>query len=506
MPPRPVTVVRPNSVRQVIVLGGGSAGFMAALALKTRLPHLDVRVIRSKDIGIIGVGEGSTPTLTSFLHGYLRVPLRRFVEVAKPTWKLGLKFLWGPRPHFYYPFGPGLDSKLKSLPKAVGFYCRESVEDATPVSAMMARDKVFPRTPDGGPQMHPTIAYHFENEHFVRFLEGSAEAQGVRIVDDTVVDVRRDERGVAGLRTASGAEEAADLYVDCSGFASALLGKALEEPFVSFDRSLFCDRAVVGGWEREPGDPIRPYTTCETMDAGWCWQIEHERRVNRGYVYSSGFVSDDDAEREFRAKSPKAGPTRVVRFASGRYRDRWAGNVVAVGNASGFVEPLEATALGVIAAQAEALADTLWNGDCRPTPTQRRLVNSAHARHWDAIRGFIALHYRFNTRLDTAFWRHCRAETDLAGAGPVVEYFRENGPDGFWEPGLIDPFDEFKFRGYATLLVGQSVPYDNAYEPSETERATWQNLCRQNAEAAGRAMTVEETLAKLRSPAWRWPS
>src|SRR5688572_19597316 len=242
-------------IQKVIVLGGGSAGFMAALALKTRLPHLDVTVIRSKDIGIIGVGEGSTPTLTSFLHGYLRVGLRQFVEVARPTWKLGLKFLWGPRPHFYYPFGPGLDAKLKSLPKPVGFYCRESVEDATPVSAMMARDKVFPRTPDGGPQMHPTVAYHFENENFVRFLEASADALGVRTLDETVVDVRREERGVAALRYASGAEETADLYVDCSGFASALLGKAMGEPFVPFDRSLFCDRAVVGGWGREAGDP-----------------------------------------------------------------------------------------------------------------------------------------------------------------------------------------------------------------------------------------------------------
>jgi len=493
-------------IRKIIVLGGGSAGLLAALALKTRLPRLDVLVIRSKEIGIIGVGEGSTPTLTSFLHGYLRIGLRRFFEVAQPTWKLGLKFLWGPRPHFYYPFGPGLDTKLKSLPKAVGFYCRDSIEDATPISAMMARNKVFPRTPDGAPQMHPTVAYHFENEKFVAFLEGAAAALGVRLIDETVVETPRDDRGIASLRLASGARETADLYVDCSGFASALLGKALGEPFIDFGASLFCDRALVGGWDREPGDPIRPYTTCETLESGWCWQIEHERRVNRGYVYCSGFISDEEAEREFRAKSPKAGPTRVVRFTSGRYCDRWVGNVVAVGNASGFVEPLEATALGVIASQAEALADTLWASDCRPTPSQRRLINAAHARHWDTIRGFIALHYKFNTRIDTPFWRHCRADTDLAAAAGIVEYFKENGPDNFWEPGLIDPFDEFKFRGYATLLVGQGVPYANAYDPPAGERVTWDDLCKQNAAAGQRAMTVEESLAKLRSPAWKWAS
>ena len=495
-----------DPIEKIIVLGGGSAGFMAALALKTRVPRLEVVVIRSRDIGVIGVGEGSTPTLTSFLHGYLRVGLRRFVEVAQPTWKLGLKFLWGPRPHFYYPFGPGLDAKPRGLPRAVGFFCRDDVEDATPLSAMMARNKAFPRTPAGGPEMHPTVAYHFENEKFVEFLEASAAALGVRLRDGTVVEALRGGAGVAGLRLASGEVESADLYVDCSGFASALLGGAAGEPFVDFGASLFCDRAVVGGRDRAAGEPIRPYTTCETMDSGWCWRIEHERRVNRGYVYCSAFASDEQAERELRAKDPAVGPTRVVRFRSGRYRNRWVGNVVAVGNASGFVEPLEATALGVIAAQSEALADTLWGSDRRPTPTQRRLVNDAHARHWDAIRGFVATHYRFNTRLDTPFWRHCRAETDLAGAAPVVEYFRENGPDNFWEPGLVDPFDEFKFRGYATLLVGQSVAYDNRYDPPPAERSAWDALRRANAASAARAMTVEETLKVLRSPAWKWPN
>src|SRR4051812_23248204 len=176
-------MVTHDPIRKIIVLGGGSAGLMSALALKTRLPRLDVLVIRSKDIGIIGVGEGSTPTLTSFLHGYLRVGLRRFFWVAQPTWKLGLKFLWGPRPPFYYPFGPGLDTRLKALPKAIGFYCRESVEDATPISAMMARNKVFPRAPEGGPQMHPTVAYHFENEKFVQFLDGASAALGVRVIN-----------------------------------------------------------------------------------------------------------------------------------------------------------------------------------------------------------------------------------------------------------------------------------------------------------------------------------
>jgi tryptophan halogenase len=238
------------------------------------------------------------------------------------------------------------------------------------------------------------------------------------------------------------------------------------------------------------------------MEAGWCWQIEHETRINRGYVYSSAFISDQAAEREFRAKAPKAGPTRVVKFVSGRYRNHWAGNVVAVGNASGFVEPLEATALGVIATQASTLANALAASGRRFGPEQRRLSNAANARHWDAIRDFIALHYRFNTRLDTPFWRECREKTDLGGAARVVEYFRENGPNGYWETVLFDPFDPFKYRGYATLLVGMGVPYAHPHTPSPLEWTAVDQLRRQNGARAERALSVDQVLGLMRTPGW----
>src|SRR5437867_4948504 len=273
-------------VNNVLVLGGGSAGFMAALALKVKLPSLRVTVIRSKDIGIIGVGEGSTVPLTSFLHDYLAVGMKKFHETAQPTWKLGLKFIrWGPRPFFFYTFGaqqPDARS-VPGLARPVGFYCNDGSDDAGMIydkyGAMMSHDHVFERAQGGAPGLHGSVAYHFENEKFVRFLEDYAAALGVTIVEETVAEVRRDDRGVAALVMQSGGIRTADLYVDCSGFTSLLVGKALGEPFVDFRASLFCDRAVVGGWDR--GDEvIKPYTACETMDAGWCWQIEPEHRIN----------------------------------------------------------------------------------------------------------------------------------------------------------------------------------------------------------------------------------
>src|SRR5215213_11177139 len=156
-----------QTVKKVVVLGGGSAGFMAAIALKAKVPGLDVLVIRSRDIGIIGVGEGSSFPLTRFLHQYINVGQKKFFDVARPTWKLGLKFIWGPRPHFFYTFGPGLENKFETLPKPLGYYGwqdDDGVNHFDALSAMMSQDRAFPRGPDGRPVFHNYVAYHFENE------------------------------------------------------------------------------------------------------------------------------------------------------------------------------------------------------------------------------------------------------------------------------------------------------------------------------------------------------
>jgi tryptophan halogenase len=438
---------------------------MSALALKHRHPDLDVCVIRSREIGIVGVGEGSTPALTRFLHQYLKVDTGDFYRTARPTWKLGLRFIWGPRPYFNYTFGPGMEMRYSDMPKPTGFYCAETCEYTDLLSAMMTHDRVFEGA-DTGIAFHDSFAYHVENEYYVTFLERHAAALGVRIVDGTVHEVRQGEEGIRSLELVSGASESADLYVDCSGYASVLLGKALGEPYIPFDKALFCDRAVVGGWARGADEPIKPYTICETMESGWAWQIEHENRINRGYVYSSDFIADDAAEVEFRTKNPKVSKTRVVKFVAGRYERNWVKNVVAIGNAAGFVEPLEATSLAVIGIQAAMLSETLWADDRVPTASNRWLVNDHHARLWDTVRGFIALHYKFNTRLDTPFWVACREKTELGRARPIVEYYEENGPSEVWVATLTDECDQFKLGGYWTLLAGMAVPYRTAYVPT----------------------------------------
>jgi tryptophan halogenase len=490
-------------VDNLLVLGGGSAGFLAAITAKHRLPQMRVTVLRSRDIGIIGVGEGTTIPVLSHLHGYLGIDHAEFHRIAQPTWKLAVRFLWGPRSYFDYALSRQLDLRFQGMSKVIGYYMADRLDFGI-ASLLMSHNRVFLRRMDGLPQITSDPAYHIENEYFVTFLDQYARKLGVEVLDDTVVEVRQDDAGVTGLLLASGATVTADLYVDCSGFRSELLGKALGEPFVSFKTTLFCSRAVVGGWARED-EPVKPYTTAETMDAGWCWQIDHEHRINRGYVYSPDFISDDEAEKEFRAKNPKVGGTRIVKFVSGRYERSWVKNVVAIGNAAGFVEPLESTSLGAICFDCHTLVETLADADREVRPTQVLQYNRRSANQWDIIRQFLGIHYKFNTRLATPFWRACVEEVELGPAEEFVAFYRENGPSTLWRNQVLDARNPFGFDGYLSMMIGMNVPYRKTFTPPEPEVRIWQDIYERMQAAASRGVTVEETLSCIRQPWWTWP-
>ncbi|MEX2480467.1 MAG: tryptophan halogenase family protein [Gammaproteobacteria bacterium] len=489
----------------ILVLGGGTAGFLSALTLRRCLPSARITVLQSSKLGIIGVGEGSLRQLPGFLHSYLGIDPRRFFAEVGPTWKLGIRFLWGERGDFNYSFSPQLDvtHPHPDLPRPIGYYCFDDMEDHCVASVMMRADQVFLRDEAGRPQLGQDVGYHLDNRRFAAFLETYAREQGVALIDDRVVDVEADETGVTGLLLESGARVGADLFVDCSGFASLLLGKTLREPFISYQQSLFCDRAVIGGWER--GDEaLHPYTTSETMAAGWSWQIEHETRINRGYVYASSFIDDDAAEAEFRRANPRVTDTGIVRFRAGRYRHAWNRNVVAIGNAAGFVEPLEATAIAAICSAARAVAESLSESEAHVTPTVRQQFNDWNARSWDSIADFLAVHYKFNSRVDNAFWRACRSDVDLRGAAPIVDFYRENGPSQLWRLTLEDPICRFRLDGYYTLLVGQKVPHARLGIAGERELAAWHKLRAATRRYPAAAFTVPEALDIVRSPQWEW--
>jgi tryptophan halogenase len=490
-------------IQNILVLGAGSAGLMAALTLKRKLPQLDVKVVRSPDIGIIGVGEGTTISFPKHFFEYLKLKPQHFYAEAEPTWKLGIKFLWGPRPEFYYTFAYEFQQRFPDLARNNGFYYSDDSRCSGPVSAFIAQDKAFPRQADGSPLFHKNHAFHIENHNLVKWLDDVCRTFGVTIIDATVT-AERGENGIQALVTDKGERLTADLYIDASGFRSELLSRTLKEPFIDYKDALFCDRAVIGGWARTD-EPIKPYTTAETMDAGWAWQIEHETWINRGYVYASPFISDEEALAELMRKNPKiSNQPRMVKFRSGRYARNWIGNVVGVGNAVGFVEPLEATALQVICVEASTLADSLIDSLCEPTPTLIELYNRYNSQAWDDIRDFLAVHYLFNTRLDTPFWKACRSDTALHGAQFIVDFYKENGPSVVAGAQLLHPSNSFGMDGYLALLIGQNVPHQKPYTPSPNELNIWKNKCALWKSEASRGLDVKQCLKAIHGAPPKW--
>jgi tryptophan halogenase len=362
----------------------------------------------------------------------------------------------------------------------------------------------FPRQPNGAPDIHPWHAFHIENKKFVEILEIVAREHGVKFIDGKVSGAERGPEGIAAIHLDDGQRLTADFFVDASGFRSELLGKALEEPFVSFSSSLFCDRAVIGGWTRTD-EKIQPYTTAETMNCGWAWQIDHETLINRGYVYCSQAISDDDAAAEFYRKNPRIKDApQIVKFRSGCYERLWVGNVVALGNSSGFVEPLESTALMILCSHVQTLVDFFLHSDLRPTESLRNLYNDLTHASWQDIRGFLSIHYKFNGLLDTPFWKQVRAEANVSSVGGLLEFYKENGPTGFCRHRMPQTQSDFGLEGYLVMLVGNQVPYDKRYNIPPAERKIWEQRKAGFVQEASRGIRSEEALAYVKHPGWKW--
>lgn len=484
---------------------------ITAISLRTHLPQSKVRVLRSPTLGVIGVGEASTPDLPYHLHTYLGIDPGEFLRKVRPSWKLGIRFEWGDRlDHFNYGFVPSWNKRFQDARSRqgipLGFLAEEHFNLYDGLSALMEHGKAFPRNERGEIDLKSFTGYHIENESMVAWLEAHARSIGIEVIDGDCAEAQTGPEGITCIRDRDGRSWTADLYIDASGFRAELIGKALQEPLVSYADTLFCDRAVVGGWTRTD-EPILPYTVAESMRHGWSWQIDHHDRIHRGYVYASAFVSDDEAEREFRARNPRLEPTHVIPFVSGRRRRQWVGNVFAVGNASGFVEPLESTAILVLCTQARNLVAILSDSDQRPTPGLREACNRYCAATWDEIRDFLSVHHRFNGRFDTPYWRTARAEVALHGAERIVDFYRENGPSTVTASDLLAQRTSiFGLNGYWNLLLGQGVPHGRRDVLDTERRAQWKAYTAAN-DAFGRGgVTVEEAFALASSPQVQWPA
>jgi tryptophan halogenase len=493
-----------RQIKDILVLGAGSAGFLAAIGLRVRIPEVSVTIVRSPEIKIIGVGEGTAIGIPRYLHSFLEVDAAEFYRQVIPIWKLGVRYLWGPRPYFNYVFGRQMDVQDPQLSKPVGYYCDEDMCYTDITSSLMTEKRVFELRPDGSLHIPYKVAYHLENTLLVAFLEDYARKVGVRIIDGTVNTVDQDDHGVTALHFKSGRSISADLYVDCSGFRSVLLAKTLGVPFQDFRTTLFTDRAILGTWVRREGEPIQPYTTVETLNAGWSWRTDHEDRINRGYVYSSSFISDDEAEEEFLAKHPNLEIMGRVGFTSGCYERNWEKNVVAIGNSAGFVEPLEATSLQVICSKCGALVETIRACHRAVTPSMIRAYNRNAAAEWEAIRYDLGAHFKYNTRINTPFWRECQEDIDIGWAQQIEDFYREHGPSRLFRDDWVPPPEVFSYDDFLHMLIGQQVPYRKTFRLSDRERAIWNRRKERLRERARRGVTVEQALRAIRHPSWQW--
>ena len=423
-------------IRSIVIVGGGTAGWMAAAALSYNLGRgVAITLIESDDIGTIGVGEATIPPLIEF-NQRLGINENEFVAATQATFKLGIEFAdWGRiGERYFHPFSP-YGRELHGIPFHQ-LYLRARAEglaqpiEAFTIGAAAAAANRFGRP---GANARPELralgyAFHFDAGLYARFLRRRAEDGGVRRIEGRVVDVKlAPETGyVDRLTLADGRSLEGDLFVDCSGFRGLLIEEALATGYIDWREHLPCDRAVTA--PSAPLDPLPAFTRSTARAIGWQWRIPLQHRTGNGLVYSSAFATDDAAERELLAgiEEPTLAPPRRLSFVTGRRKSAWSRNVVSLGLASGFVEPLESTSIHLIQ---QGIAHLLaLFPDLGFDPVERDAYNAKMAAQFEDVRDFIILHYHATARNDSAFWHHCRTIADPRKLGAADRTLPQQGP------------------------------------------------------------------------------
>jgi len=413
----------PLPVRSVVIVGGGTAGWMTALMLARSLIERGVQItlLESPTVGIIGVGEGSTPWLRGFFDS-LGIEEAEWMPACHATYKCGIAFEgWSTKPGFeryFHPFASMLDNlTMKQFVHNVEARVNGARVEAHPdrffIAARLAAQRRAPKARDTFP-FDIWHGYHFDAVLLGQFLHKKALERGVRYQSCHVTHASLDSSGaIASVSTQEGETIAADFFVDCTGFAGLLIDKALHTPYVSFVSNLFNDAAVA--LPSLLGDSIPSETVSIAMKHGWAWRIPLTSRFGNGYVYSSQFCSADEAETELRSDLgllESDVPARHLKMKIGRVTRHWNRNCLAVGLSQGFIEPLEATALLFIQQTAAQFVEFLEQGDVSEAAQER--FNARVNEHFEGTRDYIVTHYKTNTRQDTEYWRANAANLNLS--------------------------------------------------------------------------------------------
>jgi glycine/D-amino acid oxidase-like deaminating enzyme len=496
-----------HRIRSVVILGGGTAGWMTAAYLGKALQGaVRITVLEAPTIPKVGVGEATVPNLQRVVFDYLGIREDEWMRECNASFKMAVKFVnwrspgrgearareWNGKPDsFYHPFGvlPVEDQLPLSqfwAYKRLNGLTDESFEYACFTQPAVMDAKLAPRLPDGGPVCY--YAWHFDAHLVADFLRRFAtEKQGVVHVQDKMLEVRKDERGyITALTTEGGRTLEGDLFIDCSGFRGLLINQALGEPFVDMNDHLLCNSAVAAPVPHDDAaNGVEPYTSAIAMPAGWTWRIPMLTRFGTGYVYSNHFVSQDQASLDFCrlwGLDPERTELSQIRFRVGRNRRAWVKNCVSIGLASCFLEPLESTGIYFIYAALYQLARHFPDRRFDPTLVDR--FNRQIETTFDDTRDFIQAHFYYSPRTDTPFWR---ANKELRMTDSIQEKV------AMYKAGLpvnLPTADEDSYYGnfenefsnfwtnnnYYCILTGLGVLPDNplpilAYKPDAIEKA-----------------------------------
>ena len=441
-----------QTVKKVVIAGGGTSGWCVAAALSQQLGALvDITLIESEEIGTVGVGEATFPTIRTF-HKILDLDEREFLRVTRGSIKLGISFEnWARRGDRYiHSFGVigkstwlgdfhnfWLAARASGFGDELGDYCFEH---------QAARAHRFFTSEDSS----INYAYHFDASLYARYLRQRSEAKGVRRIEGKIGRVTQDpESGfIQSVVMESGLSVEGDLFIDCTGFRGLLIEQTLKAGYEDWGQWLRNDSALALQTDF-PLDDIPPYTRAIAHESGWQWKIPLQHRQGTGHVYSTAYTTDEDARRVLmdNLEGNVRVELRLLKFRTGRRRSAWVKNCVAVGLAAGFVEPLESTSIHLIHSGVTRLLRLFPFRGC--SASLQRQYNRESQIEYERIRDFIVLHYKATERNDTPYWRDCREMSVPDTLAHRLELFRESGlvfPDGE---------DVFRIDSWLQVLVGQ---------------------------------------------------
>ncbi|MDJ0643152.1 MAG: tryptophan 7-halogenase [Erythrobacter sp.] len=449
-----------EKINDIVVVGGGTAGWMTAAGLSSMLgpAGLKVTLIESDSIGVVGVGEATLPHIKLF-NDTIGVDEAEFMSATSATFKLGIEFVnWGRKGDSYiHPFG---EFGLANEGVAFHQYWRKfadlqevgQLEDySLPVIA--CREGRFQPPSDDPRSVLSTYryAYQFDALQYAPFMRSHAEKRGVARLEGKVVDVALEgESGrVTSLTLEDGRTVDGDLFIDCTGFFGLLIEQQLQAGYDDWSEWLPADRAVAVPCES--AGPLRPYTRATAHGAGWSWRIPLQHRTGNGHVYSSQFLSDEEACSTLLDElegNPLSEP-RQLRFVTGKRRRLWDRNVVAIGLSGGFLEPLESTSIYLIQEGISKLLELF--PDTHDCAVERAEYNRWMDLQFERIRDFLILHYHATERDDSPFWNHMRTMTPPDSLRERMELFRAHGHVSAYEHGL------FLVPSWIAVLIGQRV-------------------------------------------------